>query len=504
MAESGIDLGYDLSALLTDDFDIESAIDFDDLLGTPKNQEFYELTSKTMPVNESPPNLKTATPLSRTQLKLQLMRDQALMEQERQAQERARQAQAQAQAQAMQPRPPATAMKVPLHSLAVDVPPQVLQVQTKLANPTRYHVIQKQKSQVRQYLSESFQAPGGANFLTNLHHNGVPQTHSAPGMATVPPGSMTGVMPQQPVAHSHPFQVSCPSPDPVAMSPALSSGATSTSEAEDLIDDLLSLESSSLASDSFKTSDNSLPGTDINIKNEPFVLSDAELHALAKDRQKKDNHNMIERRRRFNINDRIKELGTLLPKNNDPYYEIVRDVRPNKGTILKSSVEYIKCLKNEVQRLKQSEIRQKQIEHINRRLQLRVQELERQMKSHGLPLSEFNFQGYSYNSYQKNQNQPPPTTMLPPIMLSDPNKKMPDVITDATLSLSAMEELMDDDEPVNGDPMLSSPNDLSGEQLLTSPTHPGQDSLLCEPRLPTPTSHIEHVDGDTLDIDMIA
>lgn len=69
-------------------------------------------------------------------------------------------------------------------------------------------------------------------------------------------------------------------------------------QAEDLIDDLLSLESSSLASDSFKTSDNSLPGTDINIKNEPFVLSDAELHALAKDRQKKDNHNMSKLKRR--------------------------------------------------------------------------------------------------------------------------------------------------------------------------------------------------------------
>lgn len=27
---------------------------------------------------------------------------------------------------------------------------------------------------------------------------------------------------------------------------------------------------------------------------------------------------LVERRRRFNINDRIKELGTLLPKNNDP------------------------------------------------------------------------------------------------------------------------------------------------------------------------------------------
>lgn len=159
------------------------------------------------------------------------------------------------------------------------------------------------------------------------------------------------------------------------------------------MDDLLSFESSSLASDSFKTSDGSLTTTEADIKNEPAFLSDAELHALAKDRQKKDNHNMsqcalilfyvdfvlfekrfsVERRRRFNINDRIKELGTLLPKNNDPYFEIVRDVRPNKGTILKSSVEYIKCLKSEVHRLKQNEAKQKQTEHLNRRLQLRIQ-----------------------------------------------------------------------------------------------------------------------------------
>lgn len=32
-----------------------------------------------------------------------------------------------------------------------------------LANPTRYHVIQKQKNQVRQYLSESFQQHCSAN-----------------------------------------------------------------------------------------------------------------------------------------------------------------------------------------------------------------------------------------------------------------------------------------------------------------------------------------------------
>uniref|UniRef100_A0A0E9WB97 BHLH domain-containing protein n=1 Tax=Anguilla anguilla TaxID=7936 RepID=A0A0E9WB97_ANGAN len=44
---------------------------------------------------------------------------------------------------------------------------------------------------------------------------------------------------------------------------------------------------------------------------------DAEARAMAKERQKKDNHNLIERRRRFNINDRIKELGTMIPKTND-------------------------------------------------------------------------------------------------------------------------------------------------------------------------------------------
>jgi hypothetical protein len=43
-------------------------------------------------------------------------------------------------------------------------------------------------------------------------------------------------------------------------------------------------------------------------------LSNDEIRLIIKDRQKKDSHNMIERRRRFNINDRIKELGTLLPK----------------------------------------------------------------------------------------------------------------------------------------------------------------------------------------------
>lgn len=74
-------------------------------------------------------------------------------------------------------------------------------------------------------------------------------------------------------------------------------------------------------------------------------------------------------------------------KTNDPFYEVIRDVRPNKGTILKSSVDYIKCLRDEVNRLKQGEQRRKQIEIHNRKLMLRIQELERLARVHGLPVS---------------------------------------------------------------------------------------------------------------------
>ncbi|XP_010359725.1 transcription factor EC isoform X4 [Rhinopithecus roxellana] len=108
-------------------------------------------------------------------------------------------------------------------------------------------------------------------------------------------------------------------------------------------------------------------------------IAETDTRALAKERQKKDNHNLIERRRRYNINYRIKELGTLIPKSNDP------DMRWNKGTILKASVEYIKWLQKEQQRARELEHRQKKLEQANRRLLLRIQELEIQARTHGLP-----------------------------------------------------------------------------------------------------------------------
>lgn len=116
------------------------------------------------------------------------------------------------------------------------------------------------------------------------------------------------------------------------------------------------------------------------IKEEP--LTEEDLKALQKDRQKKDNHNLIERRRRYNINDRIKELGTLLPKENDEYFDLVRDVRQNKGSILKASVDYIKKLKVDQDRKKFLEEKCRIQEFQNRKLIAKLQLYEKQLKIH--------------------------------------------------------------------------------------------------------------------------
>merc|ERR1712012_183110 len=125
-----------------------------------------------------------------------------------------------------------------------------------------------------------------------------------------------------------------------------------------------------------------------NIKLEPEEkLTEA---AIEKERQKKDNHNKIERRRRFNINDRIKDLGTLLPKQNEQYYELVRDVRQNKGSILKASVDYIRILKREKERKTHIEEKCKKTEQINRKLLIKLQEYEQRPSESGVavPASE--------------------------------------------------------------------------------------------------------------------
>ncbi|XP_034023345.1 melanocyte inducing transcription factor a isoform X3 [Thalassophryne amazonica] len=243
------------------------------------------------------------------------------------------------------------------------------QVQSHLENPTKYHVQQAQRQHVRQYLSNTLGGKAGTQCTSQ------PAEHSmAPG-----PGSCT---PNSPMA-------------------LLTLSANCEKEMDDVIDDIISMEStysedvlglmdptlqinntlSGNLLDMYNNQGLTLPGIPItnscppNIKRE---YTEAEVRALAKERLKKDNHNLIERRRRFNINDRIKELGTLIPKSNDP------DMRWNKGTILKASVDYIRKLQREQQRTKELECRQRKLEHTNHHLMLRIQELEMQARAHGL------------------------------------------------------------------------------------------------------------------------
>ncbi|XP_061689865.1 melanocyte inducing transcription factor a [Syngnathoides biaculeatus] len=275
------------------------------------------------------------------------------------------------------------------------------QVQSHLENPSKYHIQQNQRQQVRQYLSTTLGGKSGNQCPSQPPEHGMP-----PG-----PGSSA---PNSPMAH-------------------LTLTSNCEKEMDDVIDDIISMESSYnedvlgfmdqglQINTALPVSGNllevygsqglPLPGLAIsnscppNIKREytapgmkqvpgkpgpcgryeNYQRSDgfpveAEVRALAKERQKKDNHNLIERRRRFNINDRIKELGTLIPKSNDP------DMRWNKGTILKASVDYIRKLQREQQRTKELECRQRKLEHTNRHLMLRIQELEIQARAHGLTI----------------------------------------------------------------------------------------------------------------------
>ena len=55
------------------------------------------------------------------------------------------------------------------------------------------------------------------------------------------------------------------------------------------------------------------------------------------------------------------------------YYDLVRDVRQNKGSILKASVEYIRKLKNDQHRKRILEEKVRQQDSQNRKLLLKIQ-----------------------------------------------------------------------------------------------------------------------------------
>lgn len=333
---------------------------------------------------------------TRIGLRLQLMRDQ--MQQEEQRERQQQQAAAMQYMQQLAPRLPAPspAINAPMHFQSpMQVPVEVLKVQTHLENPTDYHIRQSQRQQVKEYLSTTYATKQAVHAVAGVVHPSPPnmaQVQSAGAPPPLPSPRMRTEQLMNSAGNSAPNS-------PMAM---LNICGSQEKEMEDVIDDIISMQSSyddiqnyvdpvmpntlplssshldvytgpGMAGPTIAMTSNSCPAN-LAIKRE---ISEA--RAMAKERQKKDNHNLIERRRRFNINDRIKELGTMIPKTND------LDVRWNKGTILRASVEYIKRMQKDVQRTREVENNFKRMEVANKQLWLRIQELEMQARVHGLP-----------------------------------------------------------------------------------------------------------------------
>ncbi|KAG2221368.1 hypothetical protein INT45_012414 [Circinella minor] len=100
---------------------------------------------------------------------------------------------------------------------------------------------------------------------------------------------------------------------------------------------------------------------------------------MEKRRRRRESHNAVERRRRDNINDRIQELGTLLPdtmleSNNNNNNNNNGSNKPNKGVILRRSVDHIRFLQQEVHTYQQ---RIQQLESVLQSYQQQQQQQQR-------------------------------------------------------------------------------------------------------------------------------
>ncbi|NXK70050.1 TFEB factor, partial [Sylvietta virens] len=312
---------------------------------------------------------------SRIGLRMELMKQQAQQEAER---ERVQQQMMMSYMQ--QQRMPAAsspAINTPVHFQSPPpVPGEVLKVQSYLENPTSYHLQKSRDKKVQAYLSETY----GNKFAAHVS----PASHSP----KPPPAASPGVRPGHVLSSS--AGNSAPN-SPMAM---LNIGSNPEREFDEVIDDIMRLDDVLGYMNPEVHMPNTLPmsSSHMNVySGDPQVtaslvgvtssscpaeltqkreLTDAESRALAKERQKKDNHNLIERRRRFNINDRIKELGMLIPKANDLYVSMAPAGLGSLGSL--GSLGKLKSLRP----------RKIRAVFVSPR-----QELEMQARVHGLPTS---------------------------------------------------------------------------------------------------------------------
>ncbi|CAF3127975.1 unnamed protein product [Rotaria sp. Silwood2] len=240
-------------------------------------------------------------------------------------------------------------------------PSQTIQnVQTRLENPTQYHLEQICRKQ-------SLVGDEPSSTQPNLLH----QEESSPD------SEITSEMDDQ-----LNDDTTCGSVDSntygISITPRLSTTVTGDHIGSVFLSSSLSKD----GGDSSSRHSSSCPTNILSAKAKiGLPLTDDEMRLVIRDRQKKDNHNMIERRRRFNINDRIKELGTLLPKGTD------LDSKQNKGTILRASVDYIKILRRQYENASLIDEKYQMLTEQNIVLQERVKELERKCLSAGISIN---------------------------------------------------------------------------------------------------------------------
>ncbi|KAF7246512.1 Transcription factor EC [Varanus komodoensis] len=344
------------------------------------------------------------------------------------------------------------------------------QVQTHLENPTRYHIQQTQRHQVKQFLTLDTKL--SSQTLSLSHSHSIHSSAAAPILRS---------------GHMPPTSDISTSGSPVTK--LLTLGGEHENAMEEVIDDIINMESrfndegigcSETPLLMQRTVSNYCHSFFINEMDKSAENCGSVLYAGIFSTNKLYPFScillllqtfifIVERRRRYNINYRIKELGTLIPKSNDP------DMRWNKGTILKASVEYIKWLQKEQQRARELEHRQKKLEQANRRLLLRIQELEIQARAHGLPLMssvgtvdlashvmkqpaypEENSIDYSRHLavVQEQHSDLGDTTAA----FSDPLSHFTDLSFSAALKEQRLDEILLDDtiSPFGTDPLLSS------------------------------------------------
>lgn len=130
---------------------------------------------------------------------------------------------------------------------------------------------------------------------------------------------------------------------------------------------------------------------------------------LIRERKRKYSHNLVEQRRRFKINDKIKELESLLPGHNT-----CASVPQNKYSVLTATVDYIKQVQGEPDRLRL-------VEERHQRHEQQIKKIIRLLKSVSVavhdrashyedndneikPVSKFVIKGY-IPVYQANQDE---------------------------------------------------------------------------------------------------